>query len=236
MESLPDIPAIVPTDRRDFQYAEWWFGRFERLRALAAEEGPSFKVAFVGDSITEHWEAAGKNVWDRVFAGPKYRAINLGFGGDRTENVLWRLRNGQLDGLDLAAVVLLVGTNNSFLRSESEEPPDDTARAVAEVVRTIRERCPRARVVLHAILPSGERPDDAKRLRDARVNERIRLLADGRNVLWCDFGPKLLEPDGTLAKETAHDFVHLTEKGYEIWTAALLPYLDCCLGFSGEPP
>ena len=62
MESLPDIPAIVPTDRRDFQYAEWWFGRFERLRALAAEEGPSFKVAFVGDSITEHWEAAGKNV------------------------------------------------------------------------------------------------------------------------------------------------------------------------------
>lgn len=141
MESLPDIPAIVPTDRRDFQYAEWWFGRFERLRALAAE-----------------------------------------------------------------------------------------------VVRTIRERCPRARVVLHAILPSGERPDDAKRLRDARVNERIRLLADGRNVLWCDFGPKLLEPDGNLAKETAHDFVHLTEKGYEIWTAALLPYLDRCPGLSGEPP
>ena len=107
MESHPDIPAIVPTDRRDFQYADWWFGRFERLRALAAAEGPSFKVAFVGDSITEHWEAAGRNVWKRHFDGPRYRAINLGFGGDRTENVLWRIRNGQLDGLDPAAVAIL---------------------------------------------------------------------------------------------------------------------------------
>ena len=96
----------------------------------------------------------------------------------------------------------------------------------------------------YTIIRSGRRTLGLQ-VKDGRVivraprfvpDERIRLLADGRNVLWCDFGPKLLEPDGTLAKETAHDFVHLTEKGYEIWTAALLPYLDCCLGFSGEPP
>ena len=230
------VPAVQPSPRYNFQHAEWWFGRFDRLRALAAAEGPSFKVAFVGDSITEHWEAEGKAVWDRVFAGPKYRAINLGFGGDRTENVLWRIRNGQLDGLDPDAVVVLVGTNNTFSRNEREEPPADTERAVAEIVRSVRERCPRARVVLHPILPSGEKPDDPKRLRDARANELIRALEDGERVLWCDFGPKLLAPDGTLPKEIAPDFVHPGEKGYEIWAEALLPYLDRCLGYSDACP
>lgn len=230
------VQATEPSPRYNFQHAAWWFGRFDRLRKLAAEEGPSFKIAFLGDSITENWEAPGTNVWNRNFRDPKYKAINCGFGGDRTENLLWRIRNGQLDGLDPRAVVLLIGTNNTFFRKDREEPPAETVRGVAEIVREVQARCPNARIILNAILPSGEKPDGEKRLRDIRVNEQLQALADGDRVLWHDFGKKLLEADGTLTTETAPDFTHPSEKGYVIWTESMMPYLDWCLGYSQTRP
>lgn len=230
------IQATDPSPRYNFKHAEWWFGRFDRLRELAAKEGPSFKVAFIGDSLTENWEAPGTNVWNRTYVDPKYKAICLGFGGDRTENLLWRVENGQFDGLDPKVVVLLIGANNVFFRSEREEPPADTVRAVALAIRRIREKCPNARIVLNAILPTDERPDSERRLRGLRISEQLRMLADGERVLWCNFGAKLLESDGTLAKETAPDFTHPAEKGYVIWEETLRPYLDWCLGYSDERP
>lgn len=230
------IPATDPAPRYNFKHAAWWFGRFDRLKKQAAEDGPSFKVVFLGDSITEHWESAGKEVWKRTFDGPRYKAINCGFGGDRTENLLWRIRNGQLDGLDPQAVVLLIGTNNTFSRPVREEPPGDTVRAVSEIVAEVRARCPSARIVLNAILPQGEAPDGEKRLRDARINEQLPALADGEHVLWMDFGSRLLTDDGRLTKEIAPDFTHPSEKGYEIWAAALTPVLDWCLGYSDVRP
>ena len=230
------IPATDPAPRYNFKHAEWWFGRFDRHRALAAQEGYSFKIAFCGDSITENWEAPGTNVWNRLFRDPKYKAVNLGYGGDKTEHLLWRLTNGEADGLDPKVVVLLIGTNNTFARDEREEPVGDTARGVAKVLEAIRSRFPHAKVVLNAILPANEKPDDAKRLRDARISEQLRALADGENVLWCNFGEKLLEPDGTLTKEISPDLVHPGEKGYEIWADMLMPYLDWSLGYSDKKP
>ena len=230
------ITATDPSPRYNFKHVEWWFGRFDRLRELAAKEGPSYKIAFIGDSITENWEASGTNVWNRTFVDPKYKAICLGFGGDRTENLLWRVKNGQLDGLDPKAVVLLIGANNIFFRTEREEPPADTVRAVSEIVKCVQEKCPNAKILLNAVIPADEQPDSERRLRGGRINEQLRRLADGERVLWVNFGRELLEPDGTLTKETSPDFVHPGEKGYVIWTETLMPYLDWCLGYSDERP
>ena len=230
------ITATEPAPRYNFKHAAWWFGRFDELKRQAAEEGDAVKVVFLGDSITENWMAPGKEVWKLNFEGPKYKAINCGFGGDRTDNLLWRIRNGQLDGLDPKVVSLLIGTNNTFFRSLRDEPPADTARAVATIIQEIQARCPNAKIILTGILPSGDKPDGEKRLRDIRINEQLQMLADGEKVLWLNFGPKLLEADGTLTKEMAPDFTHPAEKGYEIWTERLVPYLDWCLGYSAERP
>ena len=230
------IPATDPAPRYNFKHAEWWYGRFDKHRALATKDGAAFKIAFCGDSITENWEGPGTNVWNRVFRDPKYMAVNLGYGGDKTEHLLWRLTNGEADGISPKVVVLLIGTNNTFSRNERDEPVGDTARSVAKVLGTVRSRFPHAKVILNAILPANERPDDEKRLRDARISEQLRALADGENVLWCNFGEKLLEPDGTLTKAMSPDLVHPGERGYEIWLDTLMPYLDWCLGYSDRKP
>lgn len=230
------VMATESAPRYNFKHAAWWFGRFDELKRTAAEEGDSIKVVFLGDSITENWLAPGKEVWKQNFDGPKYKAFNCGFGGDRTDNLLWRIRNGQLDGLNPKAVSLLIGTNNTFFRSVRDEPPADTVRAVATIIREIQARCPQTKVILTGILPSGDKPDNEKRLRDIRINEQLQMLADGEKVLWLNFGPKLLAADGSLTKEMAPDYTHPAEKGYEIWTEQLLPYLDWCLGYSAERP
>ena len=97
---------------------KWWMPRHERVKALAAKGG--YPVVFIGDSITHRWEKPGKAAWDANFGSGDYRALNLGFSGDSTENVLWRLDNGELDGLDPKAVVLMIGTNNTGHRTLAE--------------------------------------------------------------------------------------------------------------------
>ena len=202
--------------------------------ALAAHGGEKAikngdTLVFMGDSITQFGKDTVDGYLRLVVQGLAANNINVtwygvGISGQTAVQMKNRFQNDVVaKNPDVCTIFAGVNDCGSNWPVNTNSTPNDVA-AMADMA------------IAAGILPSGERPDDAKRLRDARVNERIRLLADGRNVLWCDFGPKLLEPDGTLAKETAHDFVHLTEKGYEIWTAALLPYLDCCLGFSGEPP
>ena len=141
--------AAEPECLHDGKVTDWWFGRFEMLRETARQEGKDIKIAFVGDSITENWyvqglKTPGEEVWRELFATPQYRAINLGFGGDRTENVLWRLHNGQMDGLDPEVVVLQIGTNNLGANGD-DEPAGDTIYGIRMCVRTILAKCPRAK-------------------------------------------------------------------------------------------
>lgn len=232
--------AATPECLHDGKVTDWWFGRFEQLRELARQEGKTVKIAFVGDSITENWHVRGLKVpgdavWDELFVTPRYRAINLGFGGDRTENVLWRLHNGQMDGLDPEVVVLQIGTNNLGPNGDSE-PAGDTIYAIRLCVRTILAKCPRAKVILHPIPPRGEKPDTAIRRQLAVINRELPRMADGRRVFWCDYSASLLADDGTLAKEIAADGVHLTAEGHRRWAAALRPLLDGLMGYADALP
>ncbi|WP_439390070.1 GDSL-type esterase/lipase family protein [Ideonella sp. YS5] len=201
---------------------DWWLPLHrqklqEKDRLIAAGTPPD--VVFIGDSITQGWEQAGRTVWERHFA-PRH-ALALGFGGDRTENVLWRLQQGEVDGLAPKLVVLMIGTNNSGVRS-----PESTAAGVRHILDELRQRLPSAQVLLLAVFPRGEKPDDPLRGVNERLNKIIAGLADGRLVHYLDINAALLEPDGTLSKEVMPDLLHPNEKGYAIWQQAMAPTLQ----------
>ena len=184
---------------------------------------------FIGDSITCGFETgAGREVWAKYFGGKDapFPAINLGFGGDCTEQVLYRIAHGELDGYEAKAVVLMIGTNNTGHRDETEEPPVDTVLGVKACVDAIRARQPKAKIVLCSIFPRGATAQDEARRRNDVVNRELRKFADGRHVFWCDLSHRLMRTDGTLPTELFPDLLHPSELGYEIWASAVIPYFD----------
>ena len=228
------LPATTPCCPDEVGCRCWWFEHFDGLKQKAKAGVKDVKVVFLGDSITHLY---AKEVWNENYTNDAYRAINFGICGDRTEHVLWRLQHGQMDNLDPKAIVLLIGTNNTWHRKIEQEVPGDTIYGIRMVVRTLLARCPNAKVILHPIFPIGADDKDERRIRNAVVNRELPRICDGRRVFWCDFNSKLLESDGvTLSKETAPDLVHPGPKGYRIWAENLKPTLDYVLGYSKERP
>ena len=209
------------------QSADWWPHRHAEKMKLVQAGGE--KIVFLGDSITHFWERAGKLVWERYFANGRYKALNLGFSADRTENVLWRIENGEFDGYEAKAIVLMIGTNNAGHFPFEKEPPEDTVLGVKAIVNALLAKQPKAKIILCAIFPRGASPDNQYRLRNMAVNKEICKLANGRSVLWCDFGDQFLAPDGTLPAEVMPDRLHPAAYGYEVWASAVMPFLDFAL-------
>ena len=188
------------------------------------------KVVFIGDSITHFWESNGKAQLQKYFSEGDYRMLDLGISADRTEHVLWRLNEGQeLDGYEAKCVLLMIGTNNTGHVPFEKEPPSDTILGIREILRTIRAKQPKATIVLTAIFPRGRDASDACRVRNEIVNKEIRKFADGKTVFWCDFNDQFLTPEGLLSPEIAPDRLHPGALGYEIWYAAVKPYVDYAL-------
>src|SRR5262245_38020822 len=184
----------------------------------------SVDLLFIGDSITQGWEGAGKDVWAKAYG--KRNAVNLGIGGDRTQHVLWRLEHGNTDGISPKAAVLMIGTNNSNGRDHTAEQIADGIKAI---VGTLREKLPKTKVLILAIFPRGEKPNP-QREKNAKASELASKLADDKHVFYLDIGPKFLEDDGTLTKEIMPDRLHLSPKGYQIWADSIEPKLKELLG------
>ena len=227
-EGKPNTPcpdyrteSVTPVVSDEWWSRDSWIPRHERKlqdkRELVAAGTPP-ELVFVGDSITQYWEDAGREVWQRHYA--KYHALDLGFAGDRTENVLWRLQHGEIDGLAPKVAVLMIGTNNAGFRAED---PQGIANGIRRIVDELHRRMPGTRVLLLAIFPRGEKPDDFVRGLNERVN---RLVAGWSDVHFLDIGAALLNPDGTLSKDVMPDLLHPSEKGYAIWQRAMEPTLQ----------
>jgi beta-glucosidase len=216
--------SVTPAMLNESWAVDWWLPRHEQKleekRKLVAAGTPP-QVVFIGDSITQGWEKEGQQVWAQHYA--KYPALALGFGGDRTENVLWRLQHGEIDGIAPKAVVLMIGTNNTGHRAEN---PQRTAAGIQRLLEEIRQRLPKAKVLLLAIFPRGDKPDDYLRSLNERVNKIIAGYADGRNVHFLDIGKDLMNADGTLSKDVMPDLLHPSGKGYAIWQRAIDPTLQ----------
>ena len=202
-----------------------WVKRHEGFVEIAKQGGVD--VLFLGDSITDFWrredpKAGGKKIWDANFAS--LRAANFGISGDRTQHVLWRLQNGELDGLKPKVVVLMIGTNNTGFERDNVTPrntPTEAAEGVTAIVKHLRGKLPQAKILLLAVFPRAETPDSPLRKQVTEINAMIAKLDDKKNVHFLDIGGKFLAADGTLPKEIMPDFLHPGEKGYEIWAEAI---------------
>ncbi len=219
--------SVTPERLQESWAVDWWLPRHEaKLAEIKAhrDAGRRVDLVFLGDSITQGWENEGKAAWAASFA--KYNAVALGFGGDRTENLLWRLQHGELDGMRPKAIVMMIGTNNTGDRLED---PAFTVAGIQRNLDEIRRRQPQAKVLLLALFPRGEKPDDLMRRHNAKINALLPTLADGRHVVFLDIGRALTKPDGTLSQDILPDWLHLSPQGYEIWArsldATLTPWL-----------
>lgn len=224
-EQLSMKPVPQSTDPNN-----WWQRRFAEKQALVKAGGG--EVVFIGDSIMQGLD--GSKVWNEVFAKPPFNAINLGFSGDRTEHVIWRLDHGELDGYKAKAVVLMIGTNNTGHRKYADETPVDTLGGIWEVIRRIRQKQPNATIILHPIFPRGERPDDPNRVRNEVVNDALRQLNGWNNIVVCDFNDRLVDSKGLLHKEVFPDFLHPNDNGRKIWAKALVPVLNKVLATADD--
>jgi lysophospholipase L1-like esterase len=178
-------------------------------------------LVFVGDSITDGWRGGGKAVWQKQFA--PYKALNLGISGDRTEHVLWRMKNGELDGYKAKLFVIMIGTNNG-----GDSAPD-VATGIDAIVKEIKAKQPQARILLLGIFPRSEKPD-ATRAKNDEVNKIIAKMDDNKTLKYLDIGDKFLTADKTLSKDIMPDFLHPNAKGYDIWAQAIEPTVKQLLG------
>jgi lysophospholipase L1-like esterase len=193
-----------------------WLDRHKGFAEEARRGG--IDVLFLGDSITDAWRTTGRKVWDEHFA--PLQAANFGISGDRTQHVLWRLQNGEFDGIRPKVVVLMIGTNN--IGQRNPEPPASAIEGIKAIVREIHARSPSTRVLLLGVFPRGEKPDHPHRAQIREINEAVARLDDGgKTVRFLDIGGTFLQPDGTISKEIMPDFLHLSEKGYRLWADAI---------------
>ena len=207
--------AVTPLERQE----PGWQARHAKFNEISGKgEAP---LVFLGDSITQGWEGAGKAAWEKYWA--PLGAANFGIGGDRTEHVLWRLENGNFDGLKPKLVVLMIGTNNTGHQNRNGYvcTAEQTAEGVKTIIAKVQQKCPGAKVLLLGIFPRGADNNDAYRKQNSATNSVIKTFADDKSIYYMDLGEKFLQPDGTLSQEIMPDRLHLSAKGYEIWADAI---------------
>lgn len=207
--------AAIPHSRGD---ETWWKQRELAVKERLAEG--NVDLAFIGDSITQGWEKAGKAVWDEFYADRN--PINLGFSADRTEHVIWRLTRPYFGNIDPKVAVVMIGTNNT---GQKMQDPEEVAAGVERILGILAERTPDTKVLLLGIFPRGANAFDEARLNNIAINQLVRDFADGERVHYMDIGDIFLRPDGTLPKELMPDLLHLSPEGYRLWAEAMEPKL-----------
>lgn len=201
----------IPEERTDALGKE----QYEEITADLKKAGANIDLAFLGDSITRRWRGEDNQaVWKKYWAS--YRAVNMGIGGDRTQHVLWRLKNGHLDGYQARLFVVMIGTNNCW---GPTTVPEDVAADIKSIIDLIQTKQPSSKILLLSILPVGEKPNPGRESR-AAINALISKFHGGR-VTYMDIAAKFLEADGSISKDVMPDELHLAPKGYEIWAGAI---------------
>jgi lysophospholipase L1-like esterase len=212
-------PAIIPVPRTGPATNR----QAQVLQRAKDNPGPC-DIAFIGDSITQGWEMNGKSAWEKFYGSRK--CLNFGVGGDRTEHVLWRFENGQLDGIKPKAAVLMIGTNNSNKNRDGSEQYSEAEilEGVQQIVKQIRQRLPETKLLVLGIFPRAQ-TFSTQRGKILQINQALAKLADGQMIHYLDFGSELIESDGSISKAKMPDHLHLSEGGYEIWARAIEPTL-----------
>lgn len=218
-------PATVPVSRSN---SSSWMAHHERLVQEAKHN--RIDLLFMGDSITDFWVRSaprfGTNVWAKYYA-PLY-AADFGISGDRTEHVIWRIDNGELDGLHPKVTVLMIGTNNS-----KDNSPKQIAAGIRVILDKIQEKCPDTKILLLGVFPRNRTNDTPAQIEaPAKINAIIRKFANDDKIVYLNINDKFLGPDGKVPADIMPDFLHPNEHGYQIWADAMNPTLYRMMGIS----
>ena len=208
-------PADEPKDRLQ---EEWWKERHEQKLELA--KTAKVDLLFIGDSITQGWEKRVPKLWEETYE--QENAFNIGFSGDRTEHVLWRLDNGAMDNMQPKVAVIMIGTNNT---GHVMQKAEETAAGIKAILERVHKISPNTEILLLAVFPRGRESDDPKRLRNIEINEIIKDYAANEKVTYLDFSAKFIDKDGTLPKSIMPDALHINKNGYKIWIEEMKPTL-----------
>lgn len=227
LASLADVnTAVIPVPRLEMDSYDW-YERHKDVLSAKAQMNP--QVVLIGDSITHFWggspranRASGPQAWEQVFGGMS--VLNLGFGWDRTQNVLWRLSHGEFDGLRPRTVVINIGTNNlTGTVNARANAPAEVVQGILSIHDVVRAASPESRIIVMGIFPRGFSPSSPMRAAIRQVNQLLaQALTNKPQTTFLDIGARFLETDGSLPKRLMSDGTHPTEEGYQVWAKALI--------------
>jgi lysophospholipase L1-like esterase len=199
---------------------------------LAKAKAGGIDLYFLGDSITRRWGCTDPQYapmlenWKKNFFG--WNAANFGWGADSIQNILWRIHNGELEGVNPKVIVILAGTNNVGTRPGGEAKVADIVQGVRALVDTCREKAPQAKIILTAIFPRNDSMAVWPEIQ--QINQGIAKLADDKDVFYLNVNDKLADADGKLFEGMTVDKLHLSVNGYQVWADGLQPLLTRFLG------
>lgn len=214
--------AVTPTPIPFEEVKPWYGPRMEAVNERLRQG--DVDLLFVGNSITHGWESTGKKYWDLYYAPRK--AMNLGFGWDWTQHVLWRLDRTDFSKISPKLAIVLIGTNNS---NGEDHTAEEIADGIIAVVDRLQTRFPKMKILLLAIFPREPGPCP-QREKIEKANRLVSRIADGKRIHFLDLGHLFLLEDGRLNQALMPDFLHPNEEGYRVWAEAMEPKIKELLG------
>jgi hypothetical protein len=204
--------AVIPVMQTEEEPAQWWESRHNSINKRLKEG--NVDLLFIGNSIIHGWENSGKEYWNLYY---KHRnAVNMGFGWDRTQHVIWRIDHTNFENLTPKLAIVLVGINNWPNTSE------EIADGIIMICKKLREKLPMMKILLLAIFPSDQTPTDNRRKME-KASLLASKIADGKMIYYLDISKEFLEQDGTISIDIMPDYIHPSNKGYKIWAEAMEP-------------
>ena len=224
-QSAATNTAVVPVPKLENDFYDW-YQRHAQVKEQIKKQ--PVDLVFIGDSITHMFGGPtpspvhrGQKVWERFYGARN--VVNLGFGWDRTQNVLWRLENGEFEGLHPKVAVLLIGTNNrTGTKNARENTPAEIAEGIEAICKSVHAKAPACQIVLLSVLPRSPSVF-VEPIRE--INRRIVKLESLGYVTFLNLWPAFADQDGLPKKELMADTVHPNEKGYQVWAETLEPLL-----------
>lgn len=221
-------PAINPSPDRSKEYK--WLERHQQV--LDEIKKKPVDMIFIGDSITHYFGGPpkaryirGGKTWQKYYG--HRNAVNMGFGWDRTQHMLWRLDHGEIDGISPKVAVVMAGTNNVLWGDGSA---DDIFEGVKAIIKRIQTKSPKTKILLVGVLPFSKNPKDKRRNKIKAVNAKLAGLADNKQLFFIDVGHLFLKQDDSVSKELMGDYLHPNSNGYAVYAKAIEPMVAKLFG------
>ena len=205
--------AITPVHQTADWAVEWWMPRHEAVNERLKQG--NVDLLFIGNSITHGWENAGREYWDKYYGSRN--AVNMGFSGDRTQHVLWRLDRYDFGNISPKLAIIMIGTNNS---NGEDNTAEEIADGIITICKRLRDQFPKMKILLLAIFPRGHEPS-AQRDKNANASLMASRIADNKMIHYLDINDAFLTEGRLLPEEIMPDYLHPNRAGYKIWAESI---------------